>query len=128
MAGTADGPDGELIPNFTPDAKTGIGDWGVVDIVFALETGIKPDGDVFDAFMAEMVEDGTSHLTVADRRAIALLPALASAGPQQAGGQRQGRLLRTGADGGIVRNRCAGLGGVLGLGPAGDFIILGDGA
>ena len=72
MAGTADGPDGERIPNITPDAETGIGEWDLVDIVFALETGIKPDGDTFDSFMAEMVEDGTSHLTAADRRAIAL--------------------------------------------------------
>ncbi len=72
MAGTADGPDGELIPNVTPDAKTGIGEGDVVDIVFAFETGIKPDGDVFDSLYAEVVENGTSHLTAADRRAIAL--------------------------------------------------------
>ncbi|MFQ5940027.1 MAG: c-type cytochrome [Alphaproteobacteria bacterium] len=72
MAGTAAGPDGELMPNISPDAETGIGEWDLVDIVFALETGIKPDGDAFDSFMAEVVEDGTSHLTQADRRAIAL--------------------------------------------------------
>ena len=72
MAGTEDGPDGETIPNITPDAATGIGEWDLGDIEFALETGIKLDGDVLGSLMAEVVEDGTSRLTAADRRAIAL--------------------------------------------------------
>ncbi len=72
MAGTVDGPDGETIPNITPDAATGIGEWDLGDIEFALETGIKLDGDVLGSLMAEVVENTTSRLTAADRRAIAL--------------------------------------------------------
>ena len=72
MAGTVDGPDGETIPNITPDAATGIGEWDLGDIEFALETGIKLDGDVVGSLMAEVVENGTSRLTASDRRAIAL--------------------------------------------------------
>ena len=72
MAGTDDGPDGEIVPNITPDAATGIGEWDLDDIEFALETGIKLDGDVVGSLMAEVVENGTSRLTASDRRAIAL--------------------------------------------------------
>ncbi len=72
MAGTVDGPDGETVPNITPDAATGIGEWDLDDIEFMLETGIKADGDVVGSLMAEVVENGTSRLTASDRRAIAL--------------------------------------------------------
>ncbi len=40
-------------------------------IAFALETGMKPDGDVMGGAIAEVVEDGTSHLTLDDLNAIA---------------------------------------------------------
>ncbi len=72
MAGTDKGPGGEPMPNITPDEETGIGEWDVVDIVFALKNGLLPDGDAFGSVMAEIVEDETSHLTEADLRAIAL--------------------------------------------------------
>ena len=72
MAGTVDGPDGETIPNVTPHKATGIGEWDLVDIELALETGIKPDGDVLGSLMGEVIDETTSHLTPADRRAIAL--------------------------------------------------------
>ena len=72
MAGTVDGPDGETVPNITPHKATGIGEWDSGDIEFALETSIKPDGDVLGSLMGEVVEETTSYLTPADRRAIAL--------------------------------------------------------
>lgn len=72
MAGTDDGPDGEIVPNITPDAATGIGEWDLDDIEFMLETGIRADADMVGSLMAEVVENGTSRLTASDRRAIAL--------------------------------------------------------
>jgi mono/diheme cytochrome c family protein len=72
MAGTHDGPDGETVPNITPDAATGIGEWDAGDIELVLETGIKADGDVVGSLMGEVVENTTSRLTAADRGAIAL--------------------------------------------------------
>jgi mono/diheme cytochrome c family protein len=72
MAGNGDGPDGERIPNITPDAGTGIGKWSAEEIVESLETGILPDGDEFGSLMADVVSYGTSKLTAEDRKAIAV--------------------------------------------------------
>jgi mono/diheme cytochrome c family protein len=70
LAGTRDGPDGKPVPNITPHAD-GIGDWAKSDLVFAFQTAILPDGDVFGGAMAEVVEDGLSHLSREDLEAIA---------------------------------------------------------
>lgn len=79
MAGSADGAEGKPVPNITPDVATGIGDWSARDIAFYLETGFRPDGDVAGGIMAEIIETSTSHLTAADRAAIAVyLKGLAS--------------------------------------------------
>ncbi len=72
LAGTAKGPQGKKVPNITPDPKEGIGDWRESDITFFLKTGFLPDGDVAGGAMAEVIDDGTSHLTDADRAAIAV--------------------------------------------------------
>lgn len=74
MAGNdkGEGPDGLAIPNITPHPGSGIGDWTVEDIARSLEDGILPDGDSFGSLMAEVVENGTSELSPADRRAIAV--------------------------------------------------------
>ncbi len=72
MAGNSEGPDGERVPNITPDVKTGIGKWSREEIVEALEFGMLPDGDEFVSPMADVVEHGTSKLTPADRLAIAV--------------------------------------------------------
>ncbi len=72
LAGNGDGPDGERVPNITPDIKTGIGKWSAGEIVEALELGMLPDGDDFASPMADVVEHGTSKLTPADRLAIAV--------------------------------------------------------
>lgn len=70
-SGTADGPDGEKVPNITPDRDTGIGTWSQRDVVRVLKSGLLPDGDFVGSLMGEVVENGTSKLTDADRQAIA---------------------------------------------------------
>jgi mono/diheme cytochrome c family protein len=84
LAGNPDGPDGKKVPNITPDRKTGIGNWSEDDIIGVLTDGHTPDFDKVGGAMAEVVKS-TSHLTDADRRAIALylrsLPAIPSRGP-----------------------------------------------
>jgi mono/diheme cytochrome c family protein len=71
-AGTAEGPDGALAPNITPDQATGIGDWSVEDIVWFLQTGFKPDGDDVQGLMSELIEHGYEHVPEDDLRAIAV--------------------------------------------------------
>lgn len=71
LAGTAQGPDGKEVPNITPDAATGIGNWSEDDIVRVLTDGRKPDLDDVGGLMREVVHS-TARLTEADRRAIAL--------------------------------------------------------
>jgi mono/diheme cytochrome c family protein len=71
-AGSVDGPQGELAPNITPDAATGIGEWSIPDIVWFLQTGFKPDGDDAQGLMSELIDNGFKHLTEADLRAIAV--------------------------------------------------------
>jgi mono/diheme cytochrome c family protein len=71
-AGAADGPEGELAPNITPDEATGIGTWSVADIVWFLQTGFKPDGDDAQGLMSVMIDNGYKHLPEADLRAIAV--------------------------------------------------------
>ena len=71
-AGSADGPEGELAPNITPDEATGIGKWSLADIVWFLQTGLKPDGDDTQGLMSVVIENGYKHLPEADLRAIAV--------------------------------------------------------
>jgi mono/diheme cytochrome c family protein len=70
FAGTTDGPDGEKVPNITPDEKTGIGSWSTEDVVRVLETGLLPDFDAVGGPMGEVVK-ATSKLDPSDRAAIA---------------------------------------------------------
>jgi mono/diheme cytochrome c family protein len=70
-SGTPDGPEGEKVPNITPDPDTGIGTWSTADVVRVLRTGQLPDGDFVGSVMGEVVETSTSKLTDADRQAIA---------------------------------------------------------
>lgn len=71
LAGSSDGPEGELAPNLTPDRRTGLGDWTLPDVTWYLETGIKPDGDDTQGLMSEVIEHGFSHLPKSDLTAIA---------------------------------------------------------
>jgi len=72
LAGSRDGPEGELAPNITPDRETGIGSWTVPDLVWYLQMGIKPDGDDTQGLMSEVIEHGYAHLPSEDVEAIAI--------------------------------------------------------
>jgi mono/diheme cytochrome c family protein len=71
LSGTADGPDGQLVPNITPDPTTGIGTWDENDLVHFLKTGEGPDGGNAEGAMREVIADGTKHLSDPDLAAIA---------------------------------------------------------
>jgi len=71
-AGSVDGPEGELAPNITPDEATGIGTWSVADIVWLLQTGLKPNGDDVQGLMSVVRDNGYKHLPEADLHAIAV--------------------------------------------------------
>jgi mono/diheme cytochrome c family protein len=71
LAGTPDGPEGETVPNITPDRKTGIGGWSIDDITTYLSSGIAPDGDFAGSLMADVIEHSTGRLSEADLLAIA---------------------------------------------------------
>lgn len=71
LAGNRYGPEGERVPNITPDPETGIGTWSVSDITELLSSGMAPDGDFAGGSMGEVVDEDTSHLTDADRLSIA---------------------------------------------------------
>ena len=71
LAGTANGPGGERVPNITPEKKTGIGGWSRSDIVDLLKSGTKPDYDNVQGGMKDAVEHGLKYLTNADLGAIA---------------------------------------------------------
>ena len=71
LAGTAQGPSGEKVPNITPDRETGIGKWSRTDLLDLLESGALPNGDYVGDTMAEVVDRSTSKLTAFDRVAIA---------------------------------------------------------
>jgi len=70
-AGNPHGPDGNDAPDITSDLHDGIGKWKLDDIAEVLKSGMTPDGDYVGQGMSEVV-DGTSHLTEADRHAIAV--------------------------------------------------------
>jgi mono/diheme cytochrome c family protein len=69
-SGTAQGPDGELVPNITSDPETGIGKWDEDEIFYLLKYGELPDGDYVGGRMAEVVDYSTSKLKDEDLRAI----------------------------------------------------------
>jgi mono/diheme cytochrome c family protein len=71
LSGTPDGPDGQPVPNITPDRATGIGDWEKADIAELLKTGATPEQSKVKGAMREAVEDGLKYLTDADRASIA---------------------------------------------------------
>jgi mono/diheme cytochrome c family protein len=71
LAGSLDGPEGQLAPNITPDEATGIGDWSRADLVWYLQMGLKPEGDDTQGLMSEVIEHGYAELPVEDLEAIA---------------------------------------------------------
>jgi mono/diheme cytochrome c family protein len=71
LAGTPDGPDGQLAPNITPDPDTGIGKWEKDDIVELLRTGTTPEQSKVKGAMRETIDDGLKYLSDSDLEAIA---------------------------------------------------------
>lgn len=82
LAGNPKGPNGDKVPNITPQPRFGIGGWTPGDITLLLETGLTPEGDVVGNAMAEVVRNSTSKLTAEDRAAVAAyLQSLPPIGP-----------------------------------------------
>jgi mono/diheme cytochrome c family protein len=71
LAGTPDGPDGQLVPNITPDPGTGIGKWEKADIIDLLRTGTTPEQSKVKGAMREVIQDGLKYLSNDDSEAIA---------------------------------------------------------
>jgi len=71
LSGTADGPDGQPVPNITPDPATGIGGWEKSDLTALLKTGITPEQKKVRGAMREAIDDGIKHLNDSDLDAIA---------------------------------------------------------
>jgi mono/diheme cytochrome c family protein len=65
-------PNGDIIPNITPDEETGIGRWRGRHLMRYLDLGMDPDGDFAGSSMADVINQGTTYLTDEDRRAIAV--------------------------------------------------------
>ena len=70
MAGAKDGPEGESVPNLTPDSETGLG-WSKAEIAEYLKSGQTPEFDFAGSLMAEVIAHNTGKMTDADRAAIA---------------------------------------------------------
>ena len=68
-AGNPDGPEGELVPNITPDPQTGIGDWSRDSLETFLRFGELPDGE-YTAGSMDFVITGIGKLTDNDRDAL----------------------------------------------------------
>ena len=64
------GPGGEKIPAITIEALKA-GKWSKDDLIYAMRTGVKPDGDVFGGSMGEVVSDATRFWSDQDLDAIA---------------------------------------------------------
>lgn len=73
LAGNQKGPDGDPVPNITPDKDTGL-TWSEEEIAEFLESGTKPNGDGAQGLMDEVIHgtaSGYKDLTKDDRLAIA---------------------------------------------------------
>ena len=74
LAGMKVGPLGDEIPNITPDARTGIGEWSREEIADLTLTGIRPNLDNVQGLMEEVIEGtsrGYKNMTREDALAIA---------------------------------------------------------
>ena len=71
LGGSPIGPDGDSVPNITPDEKSGIGGWSDSEISDLLQSGMTPDGDAVSRSMDEVIQN-LSKLTDDDRNAIAV--------------------------------------------------------
>ena len=72
LQGNANGPDGWKVPALAGAKAKEFAAWSVEEIAEYLKSGAKPDFDIAQGPMNEVIEDATKHLTDEDRRAIAL--------------------------------------------------------
>ncbi len=70
LAGTTEGPEGDKVPNITPDPETGLGKWSAEDLDGLLSLGMTPDADFVGSSMGEVIENTTGKLTSEDRAAM----------------------------------------------------------
>jgi mono/diheme cytochrome c family protein len=70
LAGPSQGPEGGIIPNITPDKKTGIGRWSDDDLKELLQSGMLPDSDFVGSEMGEVGDQATSKMSDADINAM----------------------------------------------------------
>ena len=70
LAGAPSGPEGGVVPNITPDEKTGIGGWSASDLISLFKMGMKPDFDFVGGAMGEVVANSTSRLGDTDLAAV----------------------------------------------------------
>jgi len=70
LAGAKDGPDGDAVPNITPDRKTGIGRWSRTTLIRYLTKGMEPDGDFAGGVMVDVIDESLRHLSGSDIEAI----------------------------------------------------------
>ncbi len=70
LHGAGNLPGGGESPPITTDALTKAG-WNKTDLIYALRTGLMPDGDSLGGSMGEVVREGTSFMTDEDLNAIA---------------------------------------------------------
>lgn len=72
LQGAPKGPGGGKVPALVGPGAKDFDSWSVEEIAEYLKSGAKPDFDSAQGPMAEVIEDGTKHLTDQDRRAVAL--------------------------------------------------------
>ena len=60
----------DAIPNISNDRNNGIGLWSNSDLIFFLQTGIKPNGDFAEENMSLIIENGTKYLSLNDLKEI----------------------------------------------------------
>jgi mono/diheme cytochrome c family protein len=71
LAGACSDPQGDKVPNITPDHETGIGNWTCNDLMHFLHSGRKPDGSFAGGLMTEVLATSCMPLTQYDRESLA---------------------------------------------------------
>lgn len=71
LEGNPQGPENWKVPALKGAKATDFAQWSVEEIAEYLKSGAKPDFDSAQGPMAEVIKDGTQHLTDEDRQAIA---------------------------------------------------------
>ena len=70
LSGNPGGPEGEQVPNITPDRETGVGRWSDGDLDSLFRMGMTPEGDFVGGSKTEVIENSSGHLSESDLRAV----------------------------------------------------------